>query len=110
MFTLRDVERITGLRPSLASSLLHKAAKRGLVTLIKRGVFVLVPPEMGSATGYAGDSYLVARRLAGDAPSFISHASAMEIHLVLFSKMTPTLTFFVRSKPSETTSTPVVAR
>jgi predicted transcriptional regulator of viral defense system len=79
-FTLADVEKITGLRPSLASSLLHKAAKRGLVSRIKRGVFVVIPPEMGSATGYAGDSYLVARKLAGDAPSFISHASAMEIH------------------------------
>jgi predicted transcriptional regulator of viral defense system len=79
-FTLRDVEGITGLQSSLASSLLHKAAKRGLVTRIKRGVFVVVPPEMGSTNSYAGDSYLVARRLAGDAPSFISHASAMEVH------------------------------
>jgi len=79
-FTLADVEQITHLRPSLASSLLHKAAKRGLVSRLKRGVFVLVPPEMGSSAEYSGNSYLVARRLAGDAPSFISHASAMEIH------------------------------
>jgi len=79
-FTLADVEEITGLRPALASSLLHKAAKRGLVSRLKRGVFVLVPAELGSATEYSGNPYLVARRLAGDAPSFISHASAMEIH------------------------------
>jgi predicted transcriptional regulator of viral defense system len=79
-FTLADVEEITRLRPPLASSLLHKAVKRGLVSRLKRGVFILVPPEMGSAVEYSGDSYLVARRLAGDAPGFISHASAMEIH------------------------------
>lgn len=79
-FTLADVEEITRLRPSLASSLLHKAVKRGLVSRLKRGVFILVPPEMGSTAEYSGNSYLVARRLAGDAPSFISHASAMEIH------------------------------
>lgn len=79
-FTLADVEEITRLRPSLASSLLHKAAKRGLVSRLKRGAFILVPPEMGSTADYSGDSYLVARRLAGDAPSFVSHASAMEIH------------------------------
>jgi predicted transcriptional regulator of viral defense system len=79
-FTLADVEAITHLRPSLASSLLHKAAKRGLISRLKRGVFVLVPPEMGSTADYSGDSYLVARRLADDTPSFISHASAMEIH------------------------------
>jgi predicted transcriptional regulator of viral defense system len=79
-FTLADAVEITGLRPALASSLLHKAGKRGLVSRVKRGVFVLVPPELGSATEYSGNPYLVARRLAGDAPSFISHASAMEIH------------------------------
>ena len=79
-FTLADAVEITRLRPALASSLLHKAAQRGLVSHLKRGVFVLVPPELGSATDYSGNPYLVARRLAGDAPNFISHASAMEIH------------------------------
>src|SRR5713101_9957125 len=69
-FTLADAEEITGLRPALASSLLHKAAKRGLVSRLKRGVFILVPPELGSTTEYSGDPYLVARRLAGDGPCF----------------------------------------
>lgn len=79
-FTLADVEEITHLRPALASSLLHKAANRGLVSRLKRGVFILVPPEMGSVAEYSGNPYLVAHRLVGDSPSFISHASAMEIH------------------------------
>jgi len=79
-FTLRDVEKITGLRPNLASSLLHKAANRGLVSRLKRGVFVIVPAELGSATEYSGNPYLVARQLPGEAPYFISHASAMELH------------------------------
>jgi predicted transcriptional regulator of viral defense system len=79
-FTLADAVEITGLRPALASSLLHKAGQRGLVSHVKRGVFVLVPPEFGSATEYSGNPYLIARRLTDEAPSFISHASAMEIH------------------------------
>ncbi len=79
-FTLADAQEITGLRPALASSLLHKAAKRGLVSRLKPGVFLLVPPQLGTATEYSGDPYLVATRLVGDAPCFISHASAMEIH------------------------------
>jgi predicted transcriptional regulator of viral defense system len=79
-FTLADAVEITGLRPALASSLLHKAGQRGLVSHLKRGVFVLVPPELGSAAEYSGNPYLVARQLAGAAPGFISHASAMEIH------------------------------
>jgi predicted transcriptional regulator of viral defense system len=79
-FTLADAVQITGLRPALASSLLHKAGRRGLVSHVKRGVFILVPPELGSTASYSGNPYLVARHLAGDAPAFISHASAMEIH------------------------------
>ena len=80
IFTLADARAITGLSSHLASSLLHKAAHRGLVSRLKPGVFVIVPPELGSASEYAGDPYLTAKRLAGEAPCFISHASAMEIH------------------------------
>src|SRR5258708_28421538 len=79
-FTLDDAAEITGLRPASASSLLYKAAKRGLVSRLKRGVWVLIPPELGSITEYAGNPYLVSGRLVGRAPHFISHASAMEIH------------------------------
>jgi predicted transcriptional regulator of viral defense system len=79
-FTLADAQEITGLSSHLASSLLHKAVRRGLVSRLKPGVFVIVPPELGSTSEYAGDPLLTAKRLAGGAPCFISHASAMEIH------------------------------
>ncbi len=79
-FTLGDSQKITGLSPKIASSLLHKAARRGLVSRLKPGLFVIVPPELGSTKEYSGDPYLTASKLAGDAPVFISHASAMEIH------------------------------
>ena len=79
-FALADAQRITGLSSSVASSLLHKAVRRGLVSRLKPGVFVIVPPELGSTKEYAGDPYLTAMKLAGDAPVFVSHASAMETH------------------------------
>ncbi len=79
-FTLADAREVTGLSSHLASSLLHKAVRRGLVSRLKPGVFVIVPQELGSTSEYAGDPYLTAKRLAGSAPCFISHASAMEIH------------------------------
>src|ERR1035438_9870973 len=79
-FTLADAQEITGLSSHLASSLLHKAARRGLVSRLKPGAFVIIPPELGSITEYAGDPYLTAQRLVGSSPCFISHASAMEIH------------------------------
>lgn len=79
-FTTADAVRITGLKSALASSLLHKAAKRGLVSWLKRGLFVVVPPELGTSVEYSGNPYLVARYLAGSAPYYLSHASAMELH------------------------------
>jgi predicted transcriptional regulator of viral defense system len=79
-FTLADAEEITGLKAALASSLLHKAVRRGLVSRIKPGAFVIVPPEMGSGAEYAGNPYLTVQSLAGGAPCFISHGSAMELH------------------------------
>jgi hypothetical protein len=79
-FTLQNAQEITKLSSHAASSLLHKAVRRGLVSRLKPGLFVIIPPELGSTADYAGNPYLTAHKLAGNAPFFISHASAMEIH------------------------------
>jgi predicted transcriptional regulator of viral defense system len=79
-FTLADVERITGLSPASARSLMRHAVERGVVSRLEPGLFVLVPPELGRATEFAGNPYLVVRQLASDAEYFISHGSAMELH------------------------------
>jgi len=94
IFALADVQQILGLTPALASSLMHKAVRRGVISRIKSGLFVIVPAEMGSSTTYAGNPYLTAMRLAGQADSFISHASAMEIHRMVTQ---PQLGIFVSS-------------
>jgi len=65
MFTTTEAAQITGLTVAIASSLLHRARKRGL--------FVIVPPELGSSVEYSGNPYLVARYLASDAAYFLSH-------------------------------------
>jgi predicted transcriptional regulator of viral defense system len=79
-FTLLDVKQITGLKPALASSLLNKAVRRGLVSRVKGGVYMVIPAELGSTVEYGGNPYLIARRLAGDAPCYLAYATAMEIH------------------------------
>ena len=79
-FTTAEAAHITGLTVPLTSSLLHKARKRGIVSQLKRGLFVIVPPELGSSAEYAGNPYLIARYLVDDAPYFLSHAAAMELH------------------------------
>src|ERR1700722_15956282 len=79
-FTLQNAQEITKLSSHAASSLLHKAVGRGLVSRLKPGVFVIVPPELGSTSEFAADPHLTAKSLAGEGACFISHASAMEIH------------------------------
>jgi len=80
IFTTAEAAQITGLTIPLTSSLLHKARKRGLVSQLKRGLFVIVPPELGRSAEYSGNPYLVTRYLVDDAPYFLSHATAMELH------------------------------
>ncbi len=79
-FTYADVESITGLPPASARSLIRHAVTRGVVSRLEPGLFVLVPPELGRATEFAGNPYIVARKLVAGAEYFISHASAMELH------------------------------
>jgi predicted transcriptional regulator of viral defense system len=52
----------------------------GGVSRLQPGLFVLVPPELGRATEFAGNPYMTARQLAAGAEYFISHVSAMELH------------------------------
>ncbi len=79
-FTLADVEEITGLNAASARSLMRSAAARGIVSRLKPGLFVLVPPELGSAREFSGNPYITARALAGGGDYYISHSSAMELH------------------------------
>ena len=79
-FTLADVGSITGLSASSARNLVHKARQRGLVTRLKPGLYNLVPFELGRATEYIGSPYLIAPELAGTAPCFLSHGTALELH------------------------------
>jgi len=91
-FTLADVESITSLSAGAARNLVHKAQKRGLVTRLKPGLFNLVPFELGRATEHVDNPYLIAREIAGAAPYFLSHATALELHRMVTQ---PTFTVYV---------------
>src|ERR1700677_3638110 len=93
-FTLQDAEEITGLRGSSARTLIHKAERRGLVTRLRSGLYTLVPFELGRATEYVGDPYVIAREMCEGRPYFLSHASAMELHRMVTQ---PQFTIYVSS-------------
>jgi len=91
-FTIRDAQDITGLTANSARSLIHRAALRGLVTRLRRGLFSLVPFDLGWASEFVDNPYIIASVIAGDEPYYISHASAMEIHRMVTQ---PVLTVYV---------------
>jgi predicted transcriptional regulator of viral defense system len=92
IFTTAEAAQLTGLTIPLTSSLLHKAQRRGLISKIKRGLFVLVPPELGSSSEYSGDPYLIPQHLVEGAAHFLSHATAMELHRMVTQ---PQFTIFI---------------
>jgi predicted transcriptional regulator of viral defense system len=93
-FTLRDVEEITGLQGSSARTLVHKAERRSLVTRLRSGLYTLIPFELGRATEYVGDPYVIAKEMCEGRSYFLSHASAMELHRMVTQ---PQFTIYVSS-------------
>jgi predicted transcriptional regulator of viral defense system len=79
-FTLSTAASLMGVSHGQAASILYAAAKRGLVTSVKRGLYNLVPFELGSATFHLDNRYVLVRESLGDKPYFFSYASAFDIH------------------------------
>src|SRR3990172_6584498 len=50
---------------------------------LKPGLYNLVPYELGRATEHIGSPYLIVREVAGNAPYFLSHGTALELHRML---------------------------
>jgi predicted transcriptional regulator of viral defense system len=80
IFSVRDVEKITGRDSNSARTLTTRLVSRGLATRIKPGLFILVPSELGHEREYLGNPNMVAAEIVGGENYFISHSSAMDIH------------------------------
>lgn len=80
IFSLSDVEKVTGLSRKSARNFVAKVVSRGLATRLKPGLFILVPFELGREREYAGNPYVVAREIAGGKEYYLSYASAMDLH------------------------------
>ena len=80
IFTVGDVQEVTGLGPKSTRNFVGKLVQRGVAARLKPGLFILVPFELGREREYLGNPYLVARALAGGRDYYLSHASAMDAH------------------------------
>lgn len=86
LFGLTDAERITGLKGQSLLNLIHRLVKKGVLTRLVSGLYQIVPFELGYATEYMGNPFVVAREVVfrklkdKHAEYCISHGSAMDIH------------------------------
>jgi len=80
VFTVGDVQEVTGLGAKSTRNFVGKLVGRGVATRLKPGLFILVPFELGREREYLGNPYIVARSLAGGRDYYLSHASAMDAH------------------------------
>lgn len=80
IFTVTDVENITGLKGNAATDLTSELIKRNIIARIKRGRYIIIPQEIGENISYVGNWYVVAREIVNSPDYYISHYSAMDIH------------------------------
>jgi predicted transcriptional regulator of viral defense system len=78
IFRIRDAQRILDKDEKAAADLLSKLAKKGVVSRLKAGLFMIVPIEAGK--NYLENRYVIAREIMRPNRYYISHGSAMAIH------------------------------
>ena len=80
IFSVADVENITGLKGNAAIDLTSELIKRNIIARIKRGKYIIIPQEIGENASYVGNWYVAAREIVNSPNYYISYYSAMEIH------------------------------
>jgi predicted transcriptional regulator of viral defense system len=100
--SLHEIRSLGGLSVSSSRQFAAHLVKRGLLTRLRPGLFIVVPFELGPEREYLGNPYVVARELMRGASYYISHASAMDIHQMTTQ---PQLVVFVTSPKKVPTRT-----
>lgn len=80
IFTVSDVEEITGLKGDWATELTYELIKRKIISRLKPGKYIIIPQELGEDVSYIGNWYVAAREIVKSLHYYISHYSAMDIH------------------------------
>ena len=83
IFTLEDVENITGLRDVATRDFAKRLMKRNIIARLKPGKYIIVPQELGETAKYIGNWYVAGREIVKSPDYYISHYSAMDIHNML---------------------------
>ena len=77
-FRSKEAESVLNKSPQTTADLLSELVKKGLISRLKPGLFLIIPMEADK--DYLENRYIVARELIKPHNYYISHYSAMAIH------------------------------
>ncbi len=90
IFTVKDVQKITGLKRNSASNLTGRLVRHSIIARIKKGTFIIIPQEINNPH-YIGNWFVAAREMSKSKDYYISHYSAMDIHNMVTHPITKVL-------------------
>jgi predicted transcriptional regulator of viral defense system len=80
IFDLETAAELMKVDRAHAVDILHLAAKRGLVSSAQRGVYNLVPFELGSTNFHLENRYAIVAASMQGKPYYLSYSSALDLH------------------------------
>jgi len=83
VFSINEAKKVTGKSYPATQQALLRLTKAGWLVKLGAGKYAIVPASAGEDAVPEANRLVIARELIGDAPYYISHNSAMEVHNML---------------------------
>jgi len=100
VFSMADAQQVTGKGYQATLQALHRLVNAGWLVRLGAGKYAIVPPQAGGDAIPAANRLVIGRELVGEAPYYLSHDSALEVHNLLTRPVTSvTITTPRRLKP-----------
>ncbi|MFA5874454.1 MAG: type IV toxin-antitoxin system AbiEi family antitoxin [Anaerolineales bacterium] len=83
VFSIDEAQKVTGKGYAATQQALLRLTRAGWLVKLGAGKYAIVPPSAGEEAVPEANRLVIARELIGDAPYYISHDSALEVHNML---------------------------
>ena len=83
VFSIDEAQKVTGKSYPATQQVLLRLTRAGWLVKLGAGKYAIVSPSAGEDAVPEANRLVIARELTGDAPYYISHDSALEVHNML---------------------------
>ena len=102
VFSIDEAQKITGKSYPATQQALLRLSRAGWLVKLGAGKYAIVPLSAGEDAVPEANRLVIARELVGNAPYYISHASALEVHNMLTRPITSVTISTLRRLKSRT--------